>query len=188
MKDILLPDLGLAGIDRHRSARIDKNNSASINSLAAELCFLLVEGRPTQVRNPVIEKIICLGLQRIGADRHNRVGELSILVAIVEFANPHVARGVDFGIVSRPVVNPDILDLHSAEVELTSAPCVLVATARASVVVGRDEEPILALFVDDRCGYAGDEIKRIVPARWLELAIAPNEGISQSLELSIALS
>ena len=113
--------------------------------LVAELALLLVQRRAAQVRHPVIEEIVGLGFERVGADRHDGVGELGILVAVVQFADAHVAGGMDLGIVGRPVVDADVLHLHGAEIELAGAPGVFVAAAGAAMVEGRDEQPVLAL-------------------------------------------
>ena len=94
---------------------------------------------------------------------------------------------MDFGIVSRSVVNADVLNLHRTEIELSGTPRVLVTTSRASVIIGGNEESILALLIDDRSGDTSHELKRIVPTRRLKLAIAPNERIGQSLQLRVAL-
>ena len=105
----------------------------------AELGFLLVHRGAAQIRNPVVEEIVGLRLQRIGADRDDRVGKLGVLIAIVEFADAHVARGMDFGVVGWTIVNADVLDLHGTEIELAGAPGVLVAAAGAAVIEGGDE-------------------------------------------------
>ena len=98
----------------------------------------------------MIEEIVGLRLERVGADRDNRVGKLGILVAVVQLAHAHVAGGMDFGVVGRPVVDADILDLHRAEIELAGAPGVLVAAAGAAMIERRDEEPVLALSLITR--------------------------------------
>ena len=148
--------------------------------------FLLVHRGAAQIRHPVIQEIVGLGFERVGADRDDGVGKLGILVAVVQFADAHVARGVDFGIVGRPVVDADVLHLHGAEIELAGAPGVLVAAAGAAVVEGGDEQAVLAHVVDDRDGDARDEIERIVPAGRLHLAVAPHHRIGQALQLRVA--
>jgi hypothetical protein len=55
-----------------------------------ELVFL-IERRSLNIRDPVIEKIVGLRLERIGADGDDRVGEFGVLVAIVEFADAQTA-------------------------------------------------------------------------------------------------
>ena len=87
----------------------------------------------------MVEEVIGLGLQGVCSDCDDRVGEFSVLIAIVEFANPHVAGRVHLGVVSRPIVNPNVLDLHRAEIELSRAPGVFVAAAGSAVIEGRDE-------------------------------------------------
>ena len=145
MHDVVLAGLDFAGIDRDRAARVDDDDARLLERLGSELGLLLVHRRAAQVRNPVVEEIVGLGLERVGADRDDGVGELGILVAVVEFADAHVARGMDLGIVGRPVVDADVLDLHRPEIELAGAPGVLVAAAGAAVIEGRDEQPVLAL-------------------------------------------
>ena len=139
-----------------------------------------------QVGHPVIQEIVGLGFERVGADRDDGVGKLGILVAVVQFADAHVARRVDFGIVGRPIVDADVLDLHRPEIELAGAPGVLIAAARAAMIEGGDEQAILALIVDDRGGDARDEIERVVPAGRLHLAVAPDQRIGQPLQLRVA--
>ena len=136
----------------------------------------------------MIEEVVGLGFERVGADREDGVGEFGILVAVVEFADAHVARRVDLGIVGRAIVNADVLDLHRAEIELARAPGVLVAATGAAMVEGRDEEAVLTLLVDDRNRDPGDEVERIVPARRLHLAIAPDHRVGEPLQLGVALA
>ena len=61
---------------------------------AAQLGILLVERRALKVRNPMVEEVVGLGLERIRSDCDNRIGEFGVLVTIVEFAYPHVAGRV----------------------------------------------------------------------------------------------
>ena len=106
-------------------------------------------GGAAQIRHPVIEEIVCLRFERVGADSDYGVGKLGILVAVVQFAHAHIPGCMDFGVVGRPVVNADVLDLHGPEIQLAGAPGVLVAAAGAAVVESRDEQPVLAHVVDD---------------------------------------
>ena len=85
----------LAGIDRHRAARVDDDDAALLDRLRAELGFLLGHRGSAQIRNPMIEEVIGMGFERVGADGNDGVGEFSVLVAIVKFADAHVARGVN---------------------------------------------------------------------------------------------
>ena len=80
-----------------------------------------------------------MGFQTIGADDEERVGEFGILITVVQFAHAHVARGMDLGVVGRPIMDADVLDLHGAEIELAGAPGVLVSAASAAMVEGGDE-------------------------------------------------
>ena len=139
MHHAVLAGFDLAGIDRHRAARIDDDDAALLDRLRAELGFLLVHRGSAQIRNPVIEEVIGLGFERIGADGNDGVGKFGILVAIVEFAHAHVARGMNLRIVGRAIVDADVLHLHGAEIELSGAPGVLVAAAGAAVIERRNE-------------------------------------------------
>ena len=159
--------------------------AAACGSFGHQL-LLLVERRSLKVRNPVVEEVVGLGLERIGADRDDRVGEFGVLVAIVEFADAHVAGRVNLGVVGRAIVDADVLDLHRAEIELAGAPGVFVAAAGAAVIERRDEQAVLALVVDHRGGHARDEIERVVPARRLHLAVAPHHRLGQALLLGRA--
>jgi len=135
----------------------------------------------------MIQEVIGLGLERVGAHSNKRVGKLGIFVAIVELAHAHVAGGVDFRIISRPIVNPDILHLHGAEVELASAPGVFITAAGAAMVEGRDEHAIFAHVIHHCDRHARDEVERIVPARRLHLPITPDHRVREALQLRIAL-
>ena len=134
----------------------------------------------------MIEEVVGLGFERIVADRDERVGQLGVLVAIVQFADAHVAGRVDLRIVGWPVVDADVLHLHGAEIELSGAPGVLVAAGRAAMVEDGDEEPVLALVLDDGRRDAGDEVERVVPRGRLHLAVAPDHRIGEALLLRAA--
>ena len=131
----------------------------------------------------MVQEVVGLGLQGVRADRDDRVGEFGVLVAIVEFANPHVAGRMHLGVVSRAIVNADVLDLHRAEIELSGAPGIFVAAAGPAVIESRDEQAVLALGVDHRRRHARHEVERVVPACRLHLAVAPYHRFSQALLL-----
>jgi hypothetical protein len=76
--------------------------------LVRQFLALEAERGAAQVRDPVVEEVVGLGLERVGADDHDGVGQLGVLVAVVELADAHVARRVDFGIVGRAVVDADV--------------------------------------------------------------------------------
>jgi hypothetical protein len=122
-------------------------------------------GGAAQIRDPVIEEVIRLRFQRVAADGDDGVGQFGVLVAIVQLADAHVARRMHLRIIGRAIVDADVLHLHGAEIELADAPGVLIAAARAAMVEGRDEQPLLALVLDDRRRDASHEIERVVPAR-----------------------
>ena len=144
MHHAVLARFHLAGVHGHRAARIDDDDARLLNRLRAEFGFLFVHRGAAQIRHPMVQEIIGLGFQRVGADGNDGVGKFGVFVAIVQFADAHVARGVHFRIVGRPIVDADVLHLHGAEIELAGAPGVLVAAARTAMIVGRDEQPILA--------------------------------------------
>ena len=87
----------------------------------------------------MVEEIVSLRLQRIGAHRNNSVGKFSVLIAIVQLAHAHVARSMDFGVIGWTIVNADILHLHGAEIELAGSPGILVTAASPAVIEGGDE-------------------------------------------------
>ena len=184
----ILAGFHLAGVDRHGAAWIDDDDAALLDRFRAELGLLLVHRGAAQIRNPVIEEVIGLSFERIGADRDDGVGELGVLVAVVEFAHAHVAGGMYLRIVGGAIVDADVLHLHGAEIELAGAPGVLVAAAGATVIVGRDEQAVFAHVVDDADGDASDEIECIVPTRRLHLAVAPDHRIGEALQLRVALA
>ena len=156
--------------------------AAACVSSGSSACFLASDDA-AQVRDPVVQEVVGLGLERVGADRHDRVGELRVLVAVVQLAHAHVARGVDLAVVGRAVVDADVLDLHGTEIELAGAPGVLVAAARTAMVEGGDEQAVLALLLDHPGGDLGHERERVVPGGRLHLAVAPDHGIGQPLQL-----
>jgi hypothetical protein len=82
-------------------------------------------------------------------------------------------------------VDADVLHLHGAEIELAGPPGVLVAAAEPPWS-NRDEQPVLALFLDDRGGDAGDEIERVVPRGRMHLAVAPDHRVGEALLLGLA--
>ena len=165
VQDVVLAGLDLAGVDRDRAARVDDHDSRGRMRLARQLGFLLRRRRAAQVRDPVVQEVVGLGLERVGADGHDRVGELGVFVAVVELAHAHVAGGVDLAVVGRAVVDPDVLDLHRLEIELAGAPGVLVAAAGAAMVEGRDEQPVVALLLDHPGGDLGHQRQARRPRR-----------------------
>src|SRR5262245_8811707 len=142
----ILTDLNFACVHGNRSAWINDNDARLLNRLRAKFGFLLVHRRATQVWYPVVKEVVGLRLERVRADCNDGVGKFSVFVAIVKFANAHVAGGVDFRVVSRTIVDANILDLHSPEVEFSSAPSIFVAAASASVVKRGNEKRVLAFF------------------------------------------
>ena len=186
MHDVFLAGFRLGRIDRHGAARIDEDDARVRVRLVRKLRLLLVERGPAKVRDPVIEEVVGLGFERIVADRDERVGKFGVLVAVVQFADAHVAGRMNLRIVGRAIVDADVLHLHGAEIELSGAPGVFVAAGRAAMIEDGDEEPVLALVLDDRCRDAGDEVERIVPRGRLHLAVAPDHRIGEALLLRAA--
>ena len=182
----VLAGFDLTGIDGDGAARVDDDDARRGNRLGAELGSFLVHRGAAHIRHPMVQEIVGLGFERVGPDGHDGVGKLGIFVAIVQFAHAHVAGGMDLGIVGRPVVNPDVLHLHGAEIELAGAPGVFVAAAGSAVVKGGDEQSVFPHVVDDRDGDARDQIERIVPARRLHLAVAPHHRIGEALQFGVA--
>jgi hypothetical protein len=68
----------------------------------------------------------------ISANGEDRIDKLGIFVAVVELAHPHVASAMDFAVIGRAIVHPDVLDLHAAEIELAGRPRVLIAATGAA--------------------------------------------------------
>ena len=183
MHDVVFACFDFAGVDGHGSAWVDENDPGRRMRFAREFRLLLVDRISAQIRNPVIEEIVGLRFERVGAHRDDRIREFGVLVAIVEFADAHVARRVDLGIVGRTIVDANVLDLHSSEIELSGAPGVLVSAARAAMIERGDEQAIFALIRDHRRRNARDEIERVVPTGRLHLAVAPNHGCCEALLL-----
>ncbi len=80
------------------------------------------------------QEVVGLGLVGVAADRHDHIREFGILIAVVELADAHFAGGMAFGVVGRPIVNPDERRLERREHQLASAPGVLETTARTTVI------------------------------------------------------
>ena len=74
MQHVVLAGLDLAGVDRHGAPRVDDDDPAGGVRLVRQLLLLLVQRGAPQVRDPVVEEIVGLGLERIGADGEDRVG------------------------------------------------------------------------------------------------------------------
>ena len=138
--DVFLASLGLGGVDRNRAARIDEDDACLRMRLVRKLRLLFVHRGAAQVRNPVVEEIVGLGFERVVADRNDGVGQLGVLVAVVQLADAHVAGGVDFRVVGGAVVDADVLHLHGAEIELSGAPGVFISAGRAAMVEDGDEQ------------------------------------------------
>ena len=131
----------------------------------------------------MVQEVVRLRFERVGAHGDDRVGELGVFVAIVEFAHAHVARRMDLRVVGRPIVDADVLDLHAVEVELAGGPGILVAAAGTAVVERRDDEAVFALLLDDTPRDLGDEPKRVVPRGRVHAAIAIDHRVGQTLRL-----
>ena len=84
----------------------------------------------------MVQEVVGLRFQRVGSYRNDSVGKLGVLVAVVELAHAHVPRGVNLRIVSRAIVDADVLDLHRTEIELAGAPGVFITTPRTAMVEG----------------------------------------------------
>ncbi len=111
----------------------------------------------------MVQEIVGLGFERIRADSKDGIGQLGILVTVVQLADAHVARGMDLRVIGRAIVDPDVLDLHALEIELPGRPGVFIAAAGTTMVEGRDDKAVLALLLDHAPRDLGDKIQRIVP-------------------------
>src|SRR4029450_11411554 len=78
--DPILTGLNFACVHSHRASRIDNDYAAWLDWFSAELDLLLVDRRPAQIWNPVIEEVVGLSLQCVCTYRDDRVGKLSVLV------------------------------------------------------------------------------------------------------------
>ena len=76
----LLAQLRLAGVDGHRPPRVDDHDPARRMRLLRHLGLLLVHRDAAHVRDPVVEEVVGLGLEGVGADGDDGVRELGILV------------------------------------------------------------------------------------------------------------
>ena len=51
------------------------------------------------------------------------------------------------------------------------------------MIEDRDEQAVFALFLDDRCRHARDEIESVLPRGRLHLAVAPDHRVGEALLL-----
>ncbi len=123
-------------------------------------CFLATRAA-LQVRHPVCEEVVGLRLVGVAADGHDDVGQLGILVAVVELADAHLARRMALGVVRRAVVDAHHRRLERREHQLAGAPRVLEAAAGAAVVEAVEDESARTVGVENLLGDAGSR----APAR-----------------------
>jgi hypothetical protein len=185
MHHAILAGFDFAGIDGDGSPRVHNDNAALLDGLRSELGRLFVRGGAAQVGHPVIQEVVGLGFERIGADGNNRVGEFGVFIAVVQLANAHVASRVHLRVVGGAIVNPNVLHLHGAEIELAGAPGVFVTATGAAMIEGRNKQAVLAHVVDYSDRDTRDEIKCVIPARRLHLAVAPDHGVGKTLQLGV---
>ena len=172
--------LGFGGVHGHGAAWVHHDEATGRVRLAGQQLALFVQTGAAQVGHPVVQEVVGLRLQGVGADDEEGVRESGVVVAVVQLAHAHVAGAVHLAVVGRAVVDADVPHLHALEVELAGGPDVLVAASGAAVVVGRDEQPVLALLLDHPACHLGDEAERVVPTRRVQPAVAPHARLGQA--------
>ena len=152
MQHVLLARRLLGHGDGDRPARVDDHELRAFGRLAGEPLLLLADALPGQIRNPVREEVVGLRLVRVRADGDDGVGDLRVLVRVVELTHPHVARRVALGVVGGAIVDADHLGPEGREHELAAAPGVLEATSRSAVVEAVEHELVGPVLVEDALG------------------------------------
>ena len=95
------------------------------------------------------KKIIGLSFVSVGADCHDDVGDFSVLIAIVEFADAHITRGMTFRVVSRTIVYAHHRRFHRRELQLARAPGILETATGAAVIEAIEREFAWAIVVEN---------------------------------------
>ena len=93
VQDVLGASILFRGRDGQRATRIDDDH------LRAGL----------QTFDHVVQVKIGLGLHRVRTDHEDRVGQLVVLVSVVQLVHAHVPRGMDLGIIGGAVVDAAVL-------------------------------------------------------------------------------
>ena len=70
----------------------------------------------------MVEEVVGLRLERVGADGDDCVGKLGVFIAVIQLADAHVARAVHLAVVGGAIMDADILDFHALEIELAGCP------------------------------------------------------------------
>ena len=167
MQHILCSRHLLTTVHRHGAAGIDDDNLRPV----------------LHPLDHVVQEQVGLALHRVGAHQHDRVGQLVILIGIVQLVHAHVAGRMNLGIVGGAVVDAAVLDLHRPEIELAGAPGVLIPARRTAMVEHGDIEIVLVVLVDHAGRDTGDEVECVIPACGLPCAIAPDHRFGQALLL-----
>jgi hypothetical protein len=115
----------------------------------------LVEGPALQVRYPVIEEIVRLRFIRVRTDGPDDIGQLGILVRIVQLADTHLASRVTLRVVRGAVVDADHRGLQRRKHQLAGTPCVFESSSRTTVVEGRKDNTARAILVEHLLHQAG---------------------------------
>ena len=106
------------------------------------------------------EEVVGLGLVGVGANAEDGVGQLGIFVRVIELADSHVARGVTFRIVGRPIVNAHERRPQRAEHQLAGGPGVLKAAAGPAMIEAVKDQAVGTFGIEDALG----QLRRKAPA------------------------
>lgn len=88
------------------------------------------------------QEVVGLRFVWIAADGDDDIGQLRVLVAVVQLAHAHLARCVALRVVRWPVMDAHEGRLQGSEHQLASAPGVLEAATGATVVEAIKRQPI----------------------------------------------
>ena len=164
-----------------RAPRVDEDDPGLRRRFAGEPLLLLRHRAALQIRHPVREEVVGLRLVRVAADRHDHVGQLRILVAVVELADAHLAGRVALGVVGGTVVDAHHRRLERREHELARAPGVLESAAGTAVIETVEDESARTVAVENLLGDAAVERQGVVPARVEPCVADVDAGVAQPL-------
>ena len=180
MQDVLGTGSLFGDGDGCGATRINKDRAATAYGLAGEPLLLLADRAALQIRNPVHEKIIGLGLVGVVADGPEHVSHFRIFVAVVQLVDAHVAGGVTLGVVGRTIMNAHLLRLQTGEDQLAAAPGIFITTAGAAVVEEVEINFIRTVFIENLLGEPGVECQCVLPRALAPVGAAIQQRLRQA--------
>ena len=167
--------------DREASSRIDENDAAPLGGFSREPLLLLAERAASQVRHPMCEEVVGLRFVGVGTDGEDDIGDLGVLVGVVELAHAHVAARVALGVVGGPVVDANHLGLERREHELAGAPGVLETAAGATMIEAVEHELVGSVLVQQPLRDAPVDRHGLLPVGVDAIVTGEDARIPQSI-------